>query len=76
MPNEKQLEKIQRLESENKVLRQIIRETVKALQNAEKFTSMTTLDTVKYMTSPCQSGQYDKNERSDPFRSPFGHGDY
>jgi hypothetical protein len=70
MPNEKQLEKIQRLESENKVLRQIIRETVKALQNAEKFTSMTTLDTVKYVTSPY------KDDRVDPFNSPFGHGDH
>ncbi len=66
MSSEKQLEKIQRLESENKVLRQIIQETVKALQNAEQFTSMTTLDTVKYVTNPY------KNERSDPFRSPFG----
>ncbi len=64
MSGKEQLEKIQRLESENKVLRQIIRETVKALQNAEKFTSMTTLDTVTYVTNP-------KNER-DPFRSPFG----
>ena len=70
MPDKEQLEKIQRLESENKVLRQIIRETVKALQNAEQFTSMTTLDTVTYVTSPY------KNERSDPFRSPFGHGDH
>ncbi len=65
MSDKEQLEKIQRLESENKVLRQIIKETVKALQNAEKFTSMTTLDTVTYVTSPY------KNERSDPFRSPF-----
>jgi len=70
MPDKEQLEKIQRLESENKVLRQIIRETVKALQNAEQFTSMTTLDTVKYVTNPY------KNERRDPFRSPFGHGDH
>ena len=66
MSDKKQLEKIQRLESENKVLRQIIRETVKALQNAENFTNMTTLDTVTYVTNPT------KNERSDPFRSPFG----
>ena len=57
-------EKCLRLESENKVLRQIIQETVKALQNAEQFTSMTTLDTVKYVPNP------------DPFRSPFGHGDH
>ena len=66
MSGKKQLEKIQRLESENKVLRQIIRETVKALQNAENFTNMTTLDTVTYVTNPT------KNERNDPFRSPFG----
>jgi hypothetical protein len=67
----KELEKqIQRLESENKVLRQIISETVKALQNAEKFTSMTTLDTVAYVTNPY------KDERKDPFNSPFGSGDH
>ncbi len=70
MSGEKQLERIKRLESENKVLRQIIQETVKALQNAEKFTSMTTLDTVTYVTSPY------KEDRSDPFRSPFGPGDH
>ena len=45
-------EKCIRLESENKVLRQIIQETIKALQNAEQFASMTTLDTVKYVTNP------------------------
>ncbi len=66
MSSEEQLERIKRLESENKVLRQIIQETVKALQNAEKFTNMTTLDTVTYVTNPT------KNERNDPFRSPFG----
>jgi len=74
MSDKEQLKKIQRLESENKVLRQIIQETVKALvkalQNAEQFTSMTTLDTVKYVTNPYN------NERVDPFRSPFGHGDH
>jgi len=70
MPSEKQLKKIQRLESENKVLRQIIRETVKALQNAEKFTSMTTLDTITYVKSPY------KNDNNDPFRTPFGPGDH
>ena len=64
MSDKEQLEKIQRLQSENKVLRQIIQETVKALQNAEQFTSMTTLDSVKYVPNP------------DPFRSPFGHGDH
>jgi len=58
--------KCTRLESENKVLKQIIQETVKALQNAEKFTSMTTLDTVKYV----------KSDKKDPYRSPFGHGDH
>jgi len=62
MSDKEQLKKIQRLESENKVLRQIIQETVKAL--------MTTLDTVKYVTNPYN------NERVDPFRSPFGHGDH
>ena len=62
-------EKCSRLESENKVLRQIIRETVKALQNAEKFTTMTTLDTVKYVPNPYKSERKDIN---DPFRSPFG----
>ncbi len=66
MSSEEQLERIKRLESENKVLRQIIQETVKALQNAEKFTSMTTLDTVKYVKNPY------KYDRSDPFKSPFG----
>ena len=72
MSSEKQLsrkqlsEKCLRLESENKVLRQIIQETIKALKNAEQFTSMTTLDTVKYVTNPYK----------DPFRSPFGHGDH
>jgi len=70
MPSEKQLKKIQRLESENKVLRQIIRETVKALQNAEKFTSMTTLDTITYVKSPY------KNDKNDPYRTPFGPGDH
>jgi hypothetical protein len=70
MSSEKQIEKIKRLESENKVLRQIISETVKALQNAEKFTSMTTLDTVAYVTNPY------KDERKDPFNSPFGSGDH
>jgi hypothetical protein len=44
-------EKCVRLESENKVLRQIIQETIKALQNAEQFASMTTLDTVQYVTN-------------------------
>jgi hypothetical protein len=55
-----------RLESENKVLKQIIQETVKALQNAQQFASMTTLDTVKYV----------KSDKQDPYRSPFGYGDH
>jgi hypothetical protein len=59
-------EKVKRLESENKVLRQIISETIKALQNVENFTSMTTLETITYVANPY------KNERTDPFRSPFG----
>jgi hypothetical protein len=59
-------EKCKRLKSENKVLRQIIQETVKALQNAQQFASMTTLDAVKYV----------KSDKQDPYRSPFGHGDY
>ncbi len=71
MPDKKQLtEKCQRLEAENKVLRQIIQETVKALQNAEKFTSMTTLDTLQYVKSPY------KNDKNQNYRYPFDHGDY
>jgi len=61
--------KVQRLESENKVLRQIVKETIKALENVQKLVSITTLDTVAYVTSPY------KNERrpiQDPFRSCFG----
>ena len=59
---------LKRLESENKVLKQILSETIKALQNVQQLVSTTTEDTVAYVQNPY------KNERrpiDDPFRSCF-----
>ena len=48
---------LKRLESENKVLKQILSETIKALQNVQQLVSTTTEDTVAYVQNPY------KNER-------------